>query len=158
MGEISRGGYNPDKSRDGSGSGWDEKISSILTLHQDQGCCPRLFLMLLGQFPRILRESAWKNLGQSRLSPIFPDGLDGLGSSISTQLRDRGGYPIPISIFVEIGEGHPDSSRPCLLQAPEACVTLAWFWWHGTLGQFYCVIGRLSLWLHNTRNVLVVPF
>ena len=104
MGEISQWGYNPDKSRDGSGSGWDEKISSILTLHQDQGCCPRLFLMLLGQFPRISRESAWKNLGQSRLSPIFPDGL---GFSISTQLRDQGGYPKPSRFLLRSGRATP---------------------------------------------------
>ena len=61
MGEISRGGYNPDKNWDGTRLGKDEKISPIPTLHRDQDHCPRLFPMLLGQFPQILRQKVGKN-------------------------------------------------------------------------------------------------
>ena len=36
MAEISRWGYNPDKNRDWTGLGRDDKISLILTFYQDR--------------------------------------------------------------------------------------------------------------------------
>ena len=118
--DISKGIQPRQKSgRVGIGLGWENLLDPDFVSRS------RLLSSTIPDaFGPILRDSAWKNLGQSRLSPIFTEGL---GFSISTQLWDQGAYPISISIFVEIGEGLHDSSRPCLLQAPEACVTLAWF-------------------------------
>ena len=84
LGKKSQRGYNPDKNRDGSRSGWDEKISSVPTLRCDRGCYPRFrdinwgklrfsstFPDALGQSPQILRQKVRNNWGKSWLSPNF---------------------------------------------------------------------------------------